>query len=1014
MTEFNPYGFNNAPDFILCNPNKEELFYLGQISERKYSPRFNAPSEISFRADQYIDGVEVDYYDLLTYKRLIYLKDISYFMITSVIEHGDGIEKYKEINGQSLEVEFAQRKLSLFKPINEEGIPQPLKLWSTIATEPNLIGEILNYMPGWTVGTVDIDPEDWRFFDVTDSTIYNFLVDEASKAYERIFTFDTINKTISARETSNITQETNIFLSYNNLIETIKKEEITDELVTSLTVLGAGGLDIRRVNPIGTNNIYKFDYFTALNLDGSSPWMDITLRNKIISWENLVTSYITPYKNLVADLSLLQDELATIQSEINSISGSLAATEVTLQGLIEAGEGNEPTTVDYDSAVALLASLELALDAKEVQEDVKYVQIEQKITELNSINTILSFSENFTEGEIQQLQPFIVESSYINDNYVLLDSMNGSTIQAEQQLLLDRANGILEELSQPRYTFEVNSINFTEIEEFAIFENELELGHIITIEADEGLWVRAILLGIDYDLEDPSNFKLIFGNRMRLDNSSFKFSDLMGEAINGTKSTKVNSVKWGNFEENYKSDVTRFMEDALNAAKNNIISSSNQEFVINEAGIRGKRKDDEGDFEDNQIWVSNNMIAFTDNNWATAKMALGHFVDTTTTPPMDTWGLVADTIVGKLVASNELLITNNNSTFSISGSQMSATNMSLSLTNSTNTININPEDGIEILKGATPVFSLDSSGNILIQSPDIVDPTWEALSESPLYTLPLDSPSGLYMTGKYVGFFDTVSNTWKSYMDNLGNFKLTGSGTNSLNWNAGTGILTINGGGTFSGALSAATGTFSGELSAATGTFSGDISAANGNFSGTISGSIDWSNITNAPATSFPNYFNGSSGLGYYGLGASGGASTGVWSFPGGTLGYRYGAVGNSSLYFTGGGSVEAAGNLYISGGGYTTISSGDDILQLSTNKKIYLNSATGVFLSTSTPGIYKNNSATWGNAIYSVSENDGRYLQIPTTVWSGNIRVYDTYSSPFGYRYISFVNGIAVSSYFG
>ena len=47
--------------------------------------------------------------------------------------------------------------------------------------------------------------------------------------------------------------------------------------------------------------------------------------------------------------------------------------------------------------------------------------------------------------------------------------------------------------------------------------------------------------------------------------------------------------------------------------------------------------------------------------------------------------------------------------------------------------------------------------------------------------------------------------------------------------------LTVNGGGTFSGELSAATGTFAGSLSAATGTFKGSLSAATGTFAGNLS-----------------------------------------------------------------------------------------------------------------------------------------------------------------------------------
>lgn len=74
------------------------------------------------------------------------------------------------------------------------------------------------------------------------------------------------------------------------------------------------------------------------------------------------------------------------------------------------------------------------------------------------------------------------------------------------------------------------------------------------------------------------------------------------------------------------------------------------------------------------------------------------------------------------------------------------------------------------------------------------------------------------------------------YVDGSGQFSLG----DKLTFNGTT--LTINGNGTFSGALSAATGTFSGSLSAATGTFAGNLSAATGTLgSVTVPGT---SNIT--------------------------------------------------------------------------------------------------------------------------------------------------------------------------
>jgi hypothetical protein len=82
----------------------------------------------------------------------------------------------------------------------------------------------------------------------------------------------------------------------------------------------------------------------------------------------------------------------------------------------------------------------------------------------------------------------------------------------------------------------------------------------------------------------------------------------------------------------------------------------------------------------------------------------------------------------------------------------------------------------------------------------------------------------------YIGTGTYNNSNTSIYLDSDGKFslkdKLTFDGSN----------LSINGGGTFSGNLSAAGGTFSGNLSAAGGTFTGNLSAAGGTFSGALSG----------------------------------------------------------------------------------------------------------------------------------------------------------------------------------
>lgn len=64
---------------------------------------------------------------------------------------------------------------------------------------------------------------------------------------------------------------------------------------------------------------------------------------------------------------------------------------------------------------------------------------------------------------------------------------------------------------------------------------------------------------------------------------------------------------------------------------------------------------------------------------------------------------------------------------------------------------------------------------------------------------PTPSGSGLFMNATNLGYYDGGS--WKTYMQNNGNFFLSGSGGNGLSWNGST--LTVNGSGVFSGELQA-------------------------------------------------------------------------------------------------------------------------------------------------------------------------------------------------------------------
>lgn len=91
------------------------------------------------------------------------------------------------------------------------------------------------------------------------------------------------------------------------------------------------------------------------------------------------------------------------------------------------------------------------------------------------------------------------------------------------------------------------------------------------------------------------------------------------------------------------------MKSSLDAAVNTIIAAKNQSVVINGSGIHV------GGDSKYQLRIVDSMIAMTDDNWATAKLAIGLFAS----DEVGTYfGVNAEVIGGKLIVGNNLVIEN--------------------------------------------------------------------------------------------------------------------------------------------------------------------------------------------------------------------------------------------------------------------------------------------------------------------------------------------------------------------
>jgi hypothetical protein len=695
ISHFDYFNIFENPTFILCNPNREKLYAMRDIYDINVKYCFNATGELSFVVPKNVNGANTEYYGLIEYPRLIYIENKGYFVIINVQRSGDGIKETKEVTCYSLEYIMASKKLVKF-----EGT---YKFYDLVDPTKTLLQTLISYVPGWKIGDVDASlMGKYRTFDETDTNVYNFLMEKVETAYQCAFTFDTINRTINAHVPSQASSVTDIFLSPDNVIKSFDLEPVNDELVTALSVYGAGDLSINTVNPLGTNTIYNYNYFENTN------WMSQGLIDALNSWELKIESYQGVYADLLTSLKTRNAELVTLEGELVDLNSELEALKVVRKVRLEQG-------LDIRNITAQIESKKAEINNKTREIELKNGQISTLKDQLKIINDALKFATNFTTSQLEELSNYTFGATYQNENFIQTDSMTEEEIQDMAQRLYDQATDVLTKTSVPRYTFSVDSVNFLFLKDFQNYINQLKLGCTITVKPNDDLTIYPVLLEVSLSYDNPEDFSLTFSNRLRLDTAEYQYGDLFGKTQDLINTTSFNSEMWSNWTDGYKDDVTNFIDSALDASLNNIISSVNQEIKIDSMGLTGKRYLPEtSTYSPEQIWLTSNLIVFTDDNWNTARTALGKIFFN----GISTYGLVAETLVGNIIAGNELIITNENNTFRIDESGVTITDANVNITtlNGNSRILIDPINGLKIQKKNGTVWAdklyADSEGNL--------------------------------------------------------------------------------------------------------------------------------------------------------------------------------------------------------------------------------------------------------------------------------------------------------------
>lgn len=714
-----PVDFLNNLEKPIIYIAKKDKTFLGAVSiydDLSLTFNLNAYQTASFKIYRDINGNKYEHYDDFQEDRLIMIQGISWYKIhvETNIEN-TGISK--SITANSLECTLCNKRLIDFECNTGEILYDDYV--KTIFCDPtnpkgSLLHRVLNVAPSWSVGHVDATlANKQRSFDEDDVDVYSFLTGDVSEAFNCLFIFDTFNQTVNAYDLDNYGEDTNIYVSMDNLAQSMTETIDENSIITCYRVNGGDGIYINEVNPNSTNKIYNFEYYL--------PEMEESIQNKVKLYNEKYQSLKPQYEEIMKRLG---DQIGVIQELETRLPDSLDSKDWTKYGLdfldskvksfknideVYCAQGmNKPNSFNYNLYQQNLEDLNnvtAEYNKRKSEVDSATDVYNSIIAERNAVQSQLDMDKWFTKDEWKTLDSYVVEETYSNDNYITTDNTTDTERFDIERQLFDVAWKDLSKKCRPQYQYSSTLSNVLTIPQFKGFLKYLQLGNFIRMATDYDTVIKLRLISFTVDYNDTSKIDVTFSDAIRVHDIYEDAASIQAQANSAAMSFQFNKDQYDK-SVNQSNFVEEMRKYGLDVATVQIQNAKNQSQVWDETGMTFRQWNNErNDFDPEQIKIINNLMAFTDSD-GQVRMAIGKI-------PIDkngntAFGFNAEVLFGKAIFGENLTIQNDSGKFLFDNNGFSATS-------GNNSVRINPDKSGElfsIYKGSSRQFYVDADGNV--------------------------------------------------------------------------------------------------------------------------------------------------------------------------------------------------------------------------------------------------------------------------------------------------------------
>lgn len=323
------------------------------------------------------------------------------------------------------------------------------------------------------------------------------------------------------------------------------------------------------------------------------------------------------------------------------------------------------------------------------------------------IQSVLNF-ENYLGNELWlEFCAYRREDKYTNDNYIS-DGLNNAELFKRALEFFEVAENEIYKASELQHSISTTLNNLLAISKFKPLVESFDVGNWIRVQVDGRIY-KLRLLEYDINFGDFNNISVEFSDVTKIKNGITDVESILSQA--SSMATSYSSVQRQASKGNEAQDtVEQWFSNGLNSALVQIQSNDSEDITFTKNGLLCRSYDDVTEtYSPEQLKLTHNIMAYTDNDWKTVKQAIGkheyivYDKNENNFVKKIGYGINADFMTAGVVSGSQII---GGDIYSDNYSKSGATGSYLNL-----------RDGTFSFGGGSLRYE---GGNLLISSPDVI------------------------------------------------------------------------------------------------------------------------------------------------------------------------------------------------------------------------------------------------------------------------------------------------------